>query len=102
MKGNIFNVVISGFIVLLASISAKAEIPIHPDWQKHRVTISYVDPGKRLFVASDREFSVPFNTPVHNAKNKPIPLSALKVGDTIRLYFDKEINSKAIKLIELE
>lgn len=82
----------------LISLEAVANLEIDPEWKKHRVSISYIDPEERLFVASDREFFVPFNTPIINPQGAPIALLNIKLGDSILLYVDRD-NSKSIKLI---
>ena len=82
----------------LLSLAAVADSEIDPRWQKYSVNISFIDIEKRLFVASDREFFVPFNTPIYDAQNRPIALANLKLGDRIWLYAEHS-NSKAIKRI---
>lgn len=84
----------------LVSLSAAADSEIDPTWKKYRVSISFIDIEKRLFVASDREFFVPFNTPIYNPQDRPIALANVKLGDRIWLYVDRG-NSKAIKWIAL-
>ena len=51
---------------LLGSMSAADEQKIDPSWKKYLVTISYIDTKERVFVASDREFFVPFNIAIFN------------------------------------
>jgi len=95
-----FNSLWLALMLSLISLEAVADSGIDPRWQKHRVSISYIDIEKRLFVASDRELFVPFNTPIYNPQGNPIALVNLKIGDSIWLYVDRE-NSKAIKWIAL-
>ena len=84
----------------LVSLAAVADSAIDPNWQQYRVSISYMDSEKRLFVASDREFFVPFDTPIYSAQRQAIAMTNLKRGDSIWLYVDRD-NSKAIKWIVL-
>ncbi len=95
-----FNSLWLALMLSLISLEAVANSDIDPSWKKHRVSISYIDPEERLFVASDREFFVPFNTPIYNSQGSPISLLNLKLGDRIWLYVDPD-NSKVIKLIAL-
>lgn len=93
---------INGFWLALmlsvASLAVVADSEIDPNWKKHRVSVSFIDIEKRLFVASDREFFVPFNTPIYDSQDRPIALVNLKLGDSIWLYVERS-NSKAIKRI---
>jgi len=84
----------------LVSLTAVADSAIDPNWQQYRVSISYMDSEKRLFVASDREFFVPFNTPIYDSQDRPIALANIKLGDRIWLYAQRG-NSKTIKWIVL-
>jgi hypothetical protein len=95
-----FNSLWLTLILSMISLETVAEPEADPSWQKYRVGISYIDPEKRVFVASDREFFVPFNTPIDNAQGSPISLINLKLGDSIWLYVDRS-NSKLIKRISL-
>ena len=77
------------------------EQQIDPGWKKHLVTISYIDTEERVFVASDREFFVPFNTGIFNQNQQPVALSNLKVGNKIALYLNIKANGKTeIKRID--
>ena len=96
-----FNSLYLALLLSLISLAAAANSEIDPSWKKHHVSISYIDSEKRLFVASDREFYVPFNTPIYNPKGDSIALISLKRGDSIWLYVDRD-NSKAIKLIAMK
>jgi hypothetical protein len=87
-------------ILSLASMTAVADLEIDPNWRKYSVNIDYIDIKERLFVASDREFFVPFNTPIYDAQNRPIALANLKLGNRIWLYVEPG-SSKAIKWIAL-
>lgn len=93
-----FNWFWLSLMLSLLSLAAVADSEIDPRWKKYSVNISFIDIEKRLFVASDREFFVPFNTPIYNPQGSPITLLNLKLGDRIWLYVDPD-NSKAIKLI---
>ena len=95
-----FNSLWLALMLSLISLEAVADSKIDPSWQKHRLSISYIDPEKRLFVVSDREFFVPFNTPIYNSEGSPIALVNLKLGDSIWLYVERG-NSKAVKWIAL-
>jgi len=87
--------------MLLISFAAVADSEIDPSWRKHHVSISFIDTEKRLFVASDREFFVPFDTPIYSAQRQAIAMTNLKRGDSIWLYVDRD-NSKAIKWIAVK
>ena len=93
-----FNWFWLSLMLSLLSLAAVADSEIDPRWKKYSVNISFIDIEKRLFVASDREFFVPFNTPIYDAQNRPIALANLKLGDRIWLYAEHS-NSKAIKRI---
>jgi len=88
---------------LLVSTSAvSAEQQIGPAWKKYQVAISFIDTEERVFVASDREFFVPFNTHIYNRNNQPIALSNLEVGNKIWLYLSMQDNRRSeIKRIEI-
>ena len=65
------------------------------------VIISFIDSQERIFVASDREFFVPFNTHIYNRSHQPIALSTLKVGNKIWLYLGNSKKGRSeIKRIE--
>jgi hypothetical protein len=88
---------------LLVSISAvSAEQQIDPSWKKYQVIISFIDSKERVFVASDREFFVPFNTHIYNRNNQPVALSTIQVGNKIWLYLARQDNRKPkIRRIEI-
>lgn len=88
-------------IFSLVPLAAVADSEIDPSWHKYRVSINYIDIEKRLFVASDREFFVPFNTPLYDPQDRPIAFASLKIGDRIWLYVARD-NSKAIKWIAVK
>jgi hypothetical protein len=90
---------ISALLVSTAAVSAEQQID--PGWKKHKVIISFIDSQERLFVASDREFFVPFNTHIYNRSHQPIALSTLKVGNKIWLYLGNSKKGRSeIKRIE--
>ena len=84
--------------LLMFTSTVSAEQGIDTSWKKYKVSISFIDTEGRLFVASDREFFVPFNTPIYDSQDRPIALVNLKLGDSIWLYVERS-NSKAIKRI---
>lgn len=87
--------------LLGTTVASSAEQQIDPSWKKHKVIVSFIDSEERLFVASDREFFVPFNTHIYNRSHQPIALSNLKVGNTIRLYLGNSKKGRSeIKRIE--
>jgi hypothetical protein len=87
--------------LLLSTATVSAEQQIDPSWKKYKVVISFIDSEERLFVASDREFFVPFNTHIYNRGNQPIALSNLKVGNKIWLYLGNSKKGKSeVKRIE--
>jgi len=76
---------------LLSMHTSAAEPEIDPDWQSYKVTLSFVDPAARLVVAGDREFSLPFNTPITNSKGQAIAIANLQSGDRVWLYLDNSV-----------
>jgi hypothetical protein len=90
---------ISALLGFTATVSAEQQID--PSWKKHKVIVSFIDSEERLFVASDREFFVPFNTHIYNRSHQPIALSNLKVGNSIWLYLGNSKKGRSeIKRIE--
>ena len=75
-------------ICLLTSLAMAADQKIDPTWKTLKTTIDFVDPKGRLIVVGDREFKVPFNTPIYDVGDKPIALSNLRVGNPIWVYLD--------------
>ena len=91
---------ISALLVTTSVVSAEQQKD--PNWNKYRVVINYIDQEERVFVASDREFFVPFNTHIYSRNNQPIALSNLEVGNKIWLYLDNSRKDRAeIKRIEI-
>ena len=89
------------YALLVSTVTVTAEQQIDPSWKKHKVIISFIDSEERLFVASDREFFVPFNTHIYNRSHQPIALSNLKVGNKIWLYLGNSKKGRSeIKRIE--
>ena len=87
--------------LLLSTAAVSAEQQIDPSWKKYKVVISFIDSEERLFVASDREFFVPFNTHIYNRSQQPIALSNLKAGNKVWLYLgDSKKGRPEIKRIE--
>ena len=87
--------------LLGSTVVISADQQIDPGWKKHKVIISFIDSEERLFVASDREFFVPFNTHIYNRSHQPIALSNLKVGNKIWLYLGNSKKGRSeIKRIE--
>ena len=95
-----FSSLALGLLMFTSTVSA--EQGIDTSWKKYKVSISFIDTEGRLFVASDREFFVPFNTAIYNRNNQPVALSTLKVGNKIWLYLgDKNSARPEIKRIEI-
>ena len=93
------SALVSSLLVSTSAVSAEQQID--PSWKKHKVVISFIDSEERVFVASDREFFVPFNTHIYNRNNQPIALSNLEVGNKIWLYLGRQNNRRSeIKRIE--
>jgi hypothetical protein len=87
--------------LLGSAVAISADQQIDPGWKKHKVIISFIDSEERLFVASDREFFVPFNTHIYNRNNQPIALSNLQIGNRIWLYLGNSTKGRSeIKRIE--
>lgn len=75
--------------VIMVSIQVhSAEPEIDPSWDRYRVSLDFIDKEKRLIVASDREFLVPFNTPIYNSKQRAIAIDNLQQGHRVWLYVD--------------
>ncbi len=87
--------------MLVSTSAVSAEQVVDPKWKKYQVVISFIDIKERVFVASDREFFVPFNTHIYNRNNQPTALSNLKVGNKIRLYLNSSGKGRA-ELIRIE
>jgi len=101
ISGKLLPVVLWIAAMLVSKPGLSAEQQIDPGWKKYLVTINYIDTEERVFVASDREFFVPFNTGIFNQNQQPIALSNLKVGNKINLYLELNTNGNTeIKRIE--
>lgn len=88
--------------MLVSTSAVSAEQQIDPNWKKYQVVISFIDAEERVFVASDREFFVPFNTHIYSRNSQPIALSNLAVGNRIWLYLDNSRKGRTeIKRIEI-
>ena len=76
-------------LAMAASVQIIAAEPdIKPDWKKYKVGLDFVDPENRIIVAGDREFSVPFNTPIYNSDQRAIAVANLRAGTKVWLYLD--------------
>lgn len=95
------HIIVFSLVLISATVALSGEPEIDPSWKKHKVIISFIDPEKRLFVASDREFFVPFNTAIYNHNSQPIALLNLQVGHKIWLYLDSK-NSAQHKVKRIE
>ena len=77
--------------LLLGLHTHAAEPEIDPDWHRYKVALSFIDPIARLVVAGDREFVVPYNTPISNSTGQAIAIANLHQGDRVWLYLDNSI-----------
>lgn len=85
---NTARLIFSLAICLLVSTAIAADQKIDPTWKTVKTTVDFVDLEGRLIVVGDREFEVPFNTPIYAVGDKPIALSNVRVGNPIWLYLD--------------
>ena len=89
---------ITSLLLVIASLlslhSSAAEPEIDPDWQRYTLVLSFVDPLARLVVAGDREFTLPYNTPISNSNGQAIAIANLKSGDRVWLYLDNSVTDK--------
>ncbi len=91
MKSSGVARILGGLVLaaIMASLQVhSAEPQIDPDWHRYRVSLDFVDSDKRLIVAADREFVVPFNTPIYNTRRQAIAIANLQQGHKVWLYVD--------------
>lgn len=101
ISGKVLPAVLWIAVMLVSNPVLSLEQQVDPSWKRYLVTISFIDTEERVFVASDREFFVPFNTLIFNQNSQPIALSNLQVGNKIALYLNINANGKSeIKRIE--
>lgn len=86
---------------VLVTLSAAADMEIDPNWHRFSTQIDFIDSPARLMVAGDRQFTVPFNTPIYSHTGKSTAISNLREDDKIWLYLKKSgENGFQVKRIE--
>lgn len=73
-----------------------AEPDIKPNWKKYKVSLDFVDSEKRIIVAGDREFLVPFNTPIYGSDQRAIAVANLRMGTKVWLYLDNRSSNQGM------
>ncbi|MDA7853060.1 hypothetical protein N9A71_05865 [Porticoccaceae bacterium] len=89
-----------GLSMIASAVSAEQEIDL--SWQQVKTEIDFISQNNRLIVIGDREFSVPFNTYIFNAKNQPVALDRLSKGNRVLVYLNRPKNGSRAEIKRIE